>query len=495
MIKYQRQGFIIFALMVRLQRYSLLLFFFSSAIFVAQTMDSLVHSFVNTRALSGAKISLLAIDLSNADTLCAYNPNMTTATASTTKLFSTSMALEVLGPNYRFETGFYTDGQIDHGVLKGDLWIKGGGDVSFGSKYFNGEGKEFDAMDAWIDTLRQLGISKIDGNIYLDASSFGYEGTPSGWSAWDAGNYFGAFPAGLNFYDNIVKYYFETGKPGSKARLITTSPYQPHLQLTTKIISSNIKGDQSNLQGRAYDEHRIATGKLPAYKSSYVVKGSVANPEFNFAEVLKSRLILDSFKVSGGVKACGGLNVPDYDCLFRLFSYYGRSVKEIAAWTNRKSVNLFAEGLLNGVGYHLTGSGTNAQGLKIYKQFFGTRIDTVALRLSDGSGLSRNNRISASHFCDLLEYMTTSPMANEFFETLPVAGKNGTISDLCKGSSGEGRVFAKSGTMTGIKSYAGYIQTVNGKTLAFALIVNGFSCSQATVKQHMEVLLNALSRQ
>ena len=149
MIKYQRQGFIIFAPMVRLQRYSLLLFFFSSAIFVAQTMDSLVHSFVNTRALSGAKISLLAIDLSNADTLCAYNPNMTTATASTTKLFSTSMALEVLGPNYRFETGFYTDGQIDHGVLKGDLWIKGGGDVSFGSKYFNGEGKEFDAM---IDT-------------------------------------------------------------------------------------------------------------------------------------------------------------------------------------------------------------------------------------------------------------------------------------------------------------------------------------------------------
>ena len=56
-------------------------------------------------------------------------------------------------------------------------------------------------------------------------------------------------------------------------------------------------------------------------------------------------------------------------------------------------------------------------------------------------------------------------------------------------------VFAKSGTMTGIKSYAGYIKTVNGKTLAFALIVNGFSCSQSTVKQHMEVLLNALSKQ
>lgn len=458
-------------------------------------MDSLVNSFVKARALSGAKISLLAIDLSNSDTLCAYNPKMTTATASTTKLFSTSMALEVLGPNYRFETGFYTDGQIERGVLNGDLWIKGGGDVSLGSKYFNSDGKEFDAIDAWIDSLHKMGISKIHGNVYLDASSFGYDGTPFGWSAWDAGNYFGAFPAGLNFYDNVVKYYFETGKPGSKARLITTSPYQSKLQLTTKIISANIKGDQSNLQGKAYDEHRIATGKLPAYKSSYLVKGSVADPEFNFAEVFKARLILDSFQVKGSVQACRGLSVPDYDCLFRLFSYHGRSVQEIAGWTNRKSVNLFAEGLLNGVGYHLTGSGTNAQGLKIYKQFFGTRIDTAALRLFDGSGLSRNNRISASHFCDLLEYMTTSPMANEFFETLPIAGRNGTISDLCKGSAGEGRVFAKSGTMTGIKSYAGYIKTVNGKTIVFALIVNGFSCSQATVKQHMEVLLNALAKQ
>ena len=481
--------------MVQLQRYSLLVFFFSSAFFVAQTMDSLVKSFVTARALSGAKISLLAIDLSNSDTLCAHNPKLTTATASTTKLFSTSMALEVLGPDYRFETGFYTDGQLDHGVLNGNLWIKGGGDVSFGSKYFNADGKEFDALDSWIDSLRSMGINKINGNVYLDASSFGYDGTPYGWSTWDAGNYFGAFPAGLNFYDNVVKYYFETGKPGSKARLITTSPYQPKLELTTKIISANIKGDQSNLQGRAYDEHRIATGKLPAYKSSYLVKGSVADPEFNFAEVFKARLILDSFQVKGSIQACRGLTIPDYDCLFRLVSFYGRSVKEIAAWTNRKSVNLFAEGLLNGVGYHLTGSGTNAQGLKIYKQFFGTRIDTASLRLFDGSGLSRNNRISASHFCDLLAYMTRSPMADEFFETLPIAGKNGTISDLCKGSVGEGRIFAKSGTMTGIKSYAGYIKTINGKTLAFAVVVNGFSCSQATVKQHMEVLLNALSRQ
>jgi D-alanyl-D-alanine carboxypeptidase/D-alanyl-D-alanine-endopeptidase (penicillin-binding protein 4) len=118
----------------------------------------------------------------------------------------------------------------------------------------------------------------------------------------------------------------------------------------------------------------------------------------------------------------------------------------------------------------------------------------MGLRLYDGSGLSRNNRIAASHFCDLLDYMTKSPASKEFFNTLPIAGKSGTISELCKGATGEGRVYAKSGTMTGIKSYAGYIHTLSGKKLAFAFVVSGYTCSQSTVKQQMEILLNQLAQ-
>jgi D-alanyl-D-alanine carboxypeptidase/D-alanyl-D-alanine-endopeptidase (penicillin-binding protein 4) len=479
--------------MFMLQRYSLLLVFLSAVWCHAQSIDSLVRNFVNNKALSGAKISLLAVDVSNSDTLLSYQPTLVTAPASTTKLFSTAMALEILGPEYTFETGVYTDGIIVNGALNGNLWIRGGGDVSFGSKFFFGEGKEFETIDGWIDTLRKMGINAINGTVYADASAFGYEGTPQGWSAWDAGNYFGAFPAGLNVYDNIAKYYFKTGKPGTKANFITTSPYQKNLQLSSKIVSSNVKGDHSNLQGKAYDEHRLATGKLPAYQSSYMVKGSVANPEDNFAEVMNTRFLLDSFPVAGGFQTCRGMRLPDYDAMQHLFSHRGRTVKEIATWTNRKSVNFFAEGLLNGVAFKLTGKGTNSQAIDIYKQFFGPKIDTTSLRLFDGSGLSRSNRIAATHFCDLLRYMTKSPAGNYFFETLPIAGRSGTISDLCKGAAGDGRVFAKSGTMTGIKSYAGYIETISGKKLVFAFIASGYSCGQSTVKKQMEILLNALS--
>ena len=155
-----------------LQRYSFLFFFFSSLLLSAQSYDSLLKRFVTNKSFSGAKISILAVDLSSSDTLMSFNPQLPTATASTTKLFSTAMALELLGPEYRFETTLFTDGLIDKGVLKGNLWIKGGGDVSFGSKFFNGEGKEFEEIDAWIDSLKKLGIHEIQGKVIVDGSDF-----------------------------------------------------------------------------------------------------------------------------------------------------------------------------------------------------------------------------------------------------------------------------------------------------------------------------------
>jgi D-alanyl-D-alanine carboxypeptidase/D-alanyl-D-alanine-endopeptidase (penicillin-binding protein 4) len=477
------------------QRYTFHLFLFFAHLSFGQNLDSIQWHFVNDPRISGASISLLAVDLESQDTLISYQPSLAVTTASTTKLFSTAMALEVLGPDYRFETVVFTDGRIRNGVLQGNLWIRGGGDVSLGSRYYNAEGNEFKFLELWMDSLKRLGVKKITGSVIVDGSYFGYEGTPKGWSDWDAGNYFGAFPAGINLYDNSVNYYFSTGKVGSKAKLVETFPIQPNLNLTCRIVAANIKSDNSNIQGKAYDNNRIATGKLPANKESFMVRASVADPERNFLNVLQEQFKLSEIEVLGTfeTKRASKRARPDYDKLRKLIVQKGKTVKDIANLTNRKSVNFFAEGLLNGVAYKLTGSGKNSKAIEIYKKFYAPKMDTSALRLYDGSGLSRNNRISTAHFCDLLTYMTLSPMYNEFFTSLPIAGKSGTIAELCKSGAGEGRVHAKSGTMTGIKSYAGYIHTFSGRKLAFAFVVNGYSCNSSVVKSLMEVVLNELS--
>ena len=477
------------------QRYIFLSVFFISSVALAQNLDALVQQFVTNKQFGGAKISLMAIDITNKDTLIAYKPTLAVPTASTTKLFSSSMALEVLGGDYKFETQFFANGLIANGVLKGDLWVRGGGDVSFGSKYILQDGKETQAFSEIIDSLRAHGILKIQGKIILDGSSFGYNNVPSGWSANDIGNYYGAFPAAFNYYDNVVKYYFETGKVGTLAKLIKTYPNQPNLSLNCKIVSADIGYDNSNIKGKAYDENRSATGKLPANKESYVVRGSVANPESNFMHAMNDFFTKSSFNVSGGIHSNKTLKykLPDFDSIARLFNVNSVALKEITSLTNHRSINLFAEGLLNGVAYKLTGIGTTSKGIEIYKKFYGPRIDTTGLILYDGSGLSRNNRISASHLCSLLAYMTTSNAYEDFFNSLPIAGVNGTISDLCKGKAGDGKVHAKSGTMTGIKSYSGYIKALHGHDIVFAFIVSGHSCNQNTVIAQMEILLNALA--
>ena len=143
--------------------------------------------------------------------------------------------------------------------------------------------------------------------------------------------------------------------------------------------------------------------------------------------------------------------------------------------------------------YHYTGCGSNSNGLKVYRHYLASRIDTSGLLLYDGSGLSRDNRISAAHLCSILSYVYRSNFYDAFRNSLPIAGKSGTIKDLCLGQTGENRVYAKSGTMTGIKSYAGYIYTASGKTLVFTMISSGYSCSQSHVKNLMQGLLNGLA--
>ena len=115
------------------------------------------------------------------------------------------------------------------------------------------------------------------------------------------------------------------------------------------------------------------------------------------------------------------------------------------------------------------------------------------MKINDGSGLSRLNAISADHFCELLIYMSKSKEFENFKSTLPIAGKTGTIKSLCRGGVGEGRIFAKSGTINKVKAYSGYVKTVNGKDLVFSFTVNNYYCSTSALVSRMEQVLNAMA--
>ncbi len=459
---------------------------------IQRSVDYFVQDIVN----KNASISIKIIDLDADSTLASYREQSSLICASTAKLFTTSSALKVLGKSYQAKTRFYCDGIVDSlGVLHGDLWIRGGGDVSLGSRYFNSKGDEFDFMEAWLDSLNSIGIKKINGKLITDGSEFGYAGVPDGWDWSDMGNYYGVGASGINFYDNTLRFYFKTGRPGGYVKFIGTKPVIKDLFFQHDIVAANISRDRSYIYGSPFSSVRFGRGRIPAYKDSFCVKGSMPDPEMQLAVDFGQFLETRGINILEGVSSNRFLRKETdfYTSLNYLFSYSGQDLMTIINKTNLYSVNLYAEAILNLIGYNSTGDGSTKSSISALYRLWKNKIDLTGLTLKDGSGLSRKNAISASHFCQLLESIYESNIYSDFKGSLPIAGRTGTLKYVCSGQKGANRIFAKSGTLGNVKAYSGYVETVSGKNLAFALIVNNFNCTRSEIVKKMESVFNAMA--
>lgn len=481
-------NFIIFALI------------FQQYIFAQNSVQEAVNSFKNNPAFINASISFCAIDLTSGATIAECNSAMSLSPASTTKLFATATAIEILGSDFQPETRIYMDGVLDKdGILQGNIWIRGGGDPSLGSFYYNENGMENQFLKLWADTLSKLGIKSVNGSIIGDGSEFGYVGVPDGWSWSDMGNYYGAGPSGLVIFDNMIRYSFRTGSfVGAKTDLISMFPSIPNYQFHNYITSSKKEGDNSYIYGAPFSIDRFGSGTLPINSPSFTVRGSLPDPEFQFVYEFEKILREKGISVAQGVKSVRQADlckdVLRYGDNYKLlYTHKGRSVLSIANWTNMKSVNLFAEELLCLTGYKINGDGSTDNSIIQLEKYWKTKFDLTGMYIKDGSGLSRSNAISARHFCNLLLEMSKSKYYTDFLSTLPVAGCSGTLTGVCKNQLGHGRVRAKSGTMSRIKSYSGYVDSSSGKKIAFAFIVNNFNCSSSAVVDQMENVFNVMS--
>lgn len=258
----------------------LLLFYLGfSYTFEAQlSIESALKQLQTDPSLKGSQWSICAFDMETGDTIAQWNPELALPGASITKLFSTAAALATLGPDYKATTKIYIDGPLKNGILNGNVWIVGGGDVSLGSRYFHEPGTEFQFLDQWVLELKKIGIQYITGSIIADAEAFGYESCPIGWERADMGNYYGCGAYGLNFFDNTLKLTFKTSAPGTLLQLQSVYPNDLSYKLTIEAKAASINNDQSYVHGIPFDSQRKITGSLPANRTAYVVKASMPDP-------------------------------------------------------------------------------------------------------------------------------------------------------------------------------------------------------------------------
>jgi serine-type D-Ala-D-Ala carboxypeptidase/endopeptidase (penicillin-binding protein 4) len=166
---------------------------------------------------------------------------------------------------------------------------------------------------------------------------------------------------------------------------------------------------------------------------------------------------------------------------------FGDQISRQVFMTNQNSLNWLANKLLKKVGEEKYQKRDFANGCKAVAEFWQEKgLDTTGLRIIDGSGLSKDNSLSPKLLTDVLLYMMTSPYNYIFYNSLPLSGISGTLKHYTNGTTAEGMIRAKTGTVAGVKSFAGYVNTLSGKKLVFAIIVNNITCRAKTLKKKME---------
>jgi D-alanyl-D-alanine carboxypeptidase/D-alanyl-D-alanine-endopeptidase (penicillin-binding protein 4) len=439
--------------------------------------------FLSNPALAGASVGVLITNLQSGEVISAYNPYKTLIPASIQKLLIAGATLEIIGPEHTFKTGLAYSGNIDqNGILHGDLIIIGGGDPALGSKRFSDH--YGDVVERFSAAVSKAGVTKIEGNIIGDASIFGPPQIPDTWIWEDIGNYYGSPAFGLNIFENTYHLTFSSGKPGELTKIISQEPELPGIEFRNFVSAANNNRDNAYIFGSYLAPVREVRGTIPANRNSFSIKGSIPNPPLQFAAMLTDNLSKKGILVNHAPDVIW--SEKDGRKSTTILETESPPLTEIVKELNMKSVNLYAEALL----LHLVkkeGKKVSVDdGCEVLSAFWASKgMDTKGLFPEDASGLSRANGITPRQMAFLLDYMKNkSPVSEPFLASLPVSGKSGSLASSFEEI--EGKFSAKSGYMSRVLNYAGYLETAGGKDLIVVLMVNNYTCSTAEMKKIWE---------
>lgn len=450
-------------------------------------LDQAVREAQNSVQLSHATLSVSVYNITKDKSVYSYDGQKSLVPASMLKMLTTAVGFEKLGSSFRFKTVLKYTGKIDKsGVLHGDIVIVGGGDPILGSYRYKQTTPD-SVFASWMKAMRNHGIKSVEGRVCYDASVFDDKQHNDSWQWGDIGNYYGCGASGLNFHENMYFVYFNSGqKLGAAATVDHTAPngIKVHGQnyVTTGPANS---GDNVVIYGDATSTVRVYEGTVPLGKRNFSVRGALPNPAESCAAMFTAYLKGKGVNVSGtptqNLRHAEGKEMVDY----LSNTYY-----VIAQYTNLTSNNLYAESILKYLGYKMYKKGTAENGTKAIMAYCsegGLNTDGVVIR--DGCGLSRENKVTSDFMCRFLRNVARRPIYSDFSKSLAKVGESGTAKNMLPKLPASVAMKIKSGSMDGVKSYAGYITNSKGDLYCFSIIANNFTCSPTQVQPHLEKIM------
>jgi D-alanyl-D-alanine carboxypeptidase/D-alanyl-D-alanine-endopeptidase (penicillin-binding protein 4) len=435
--------------------------------------------------------ALIPVAAKSPDALTGYHPDLALLPASTLKVVTTATALELLGSDFRFETVLQHTGVIEaDGTLKGDVIIKGGGDPTLGASEIS------QSFLKWQGVLKNAGIQKVEGRIIGDASLFGTQLRPDSWQWNDLGNYYAAGACGLTFHRNHFSCHFITGEVGTVAQLTGTKPKLPGVTFVNEMMIGEVgSGDQGYLYAAPYSTLVYLHGTLPAGGKRFTIRGALPDPAYFCARAFSHHLEKGGLEVIGEPTTIRHLQIGRKSLGTRhlLSTQYSAPLAQLIVTSNMRSNNLHAESLHRILGAKKGEGGTTSAASKVvtaHRQ--GKKIDLTGFQMTDGCALSRTNSITARQMTLMLYHLANSPHFETFYQSLPIAGRPGTLRKIAQGANCEGLAHAKSGSIERVKTSCGYLGTISGERYAFTLLINNFTGEVSSVKAKIVRIWNKM---
>ncbi len=462
--------------------FGLMLCSFCTAQDIAVQLGSAIKKLELDEQFKYGTLSMYVINSQSGQLVYEKNANTGMAPASCQKVVTSVTAFDILGKGFQYKTILGYSGEIKNGLLNGNLVLLGSGDPTLGSWRY-GNTKENLLLDKWMAAVKAKGITGIEGSVFTDERIFTSASIPDGWIWQDIGNYYGAGAQGLNWRENQFDLVLQSGNTvGSSVKVKSINPVElESLALTNELTAGGKgSGDNAYIYTAPYTGNGFVRGTIPGGENNFTISGSIPDAAHLLAEILVNKLATAGIQVKQMSGSFYGPIVEQKTMQFTLqplLTISSPALDSINYWFLKKSVNLYGEALVKTMAVQQKKPGSTDSGMALVSRFWQARgIAKAALKVTDGSGLSPQNRVTAKALVTIMQYARGRDWFPSFYNALPLM--NG--------------ITMKDGYINGVRSYTGYLKSKSGATYTFCFMVNNFDGSPGTVREKMWKVLDLM---
>lgn len=446
-----------------------------------ENVKNAYQQFVKSGKLPNGIASFTVLDSKTGTPIYTDNAAIGLPTASTMKVITSITALDLLGPDYTYETKLTYTGEIDStGVLHGDIIVVGSGDPTLGSERYT-DTKAETILNKWVYKIQNAGIRHVDGRVIGDDSFLNGNDVPPTWNWADMGNYYGAGISGLNWRENKAGVSFSPSAVGRTAAITSTTLRLTDITLVNEVTTGpNGSGDNVYAFAAPYADIIYLRGTY-GKDLKKVIEVSTPDPAMDLAQQLTTHLIdteiaVDSLPTTGKRLLNQGIMLSNQRQ--ELDTHQSPALKNIIHWFNKKSINLYGEAILKRFGIISHNQPDSEEAATLLSKYWEQKLQIPAseLLIKDGSGLSPQNRVTTLAMAKIMHYAQDKPWFTDFQKSLP------TINGMTM----------KSGTIGGVLGYTGFHTGKSGAPVTFSLLVNNYTGGASAMRQEMFKLLNSL---